>query len=205
MTVIELDKKHLIGHGTVRYCFQHPHDKRFVIKVAANNGKEEQQANIKEFKGYQYLKRRHSGQQLDSVSHCHGFVDTDHGSGLVCDCIRDADGTIAKTIWDLVVYQEECDVDQIVAVVSRFCEMLEERRIWLFDLNLKNIALAREFDNSLRPVAIDLKGRYDNCEFIPLSSYFGFFARKKLERRCRQLIGRIPLDRARRYEYQKGL
>ena len=61
----------------------------------------------------------------------------------------------------------------------------------LFDLNLKNIALSRQSDNTYRPIILDLKGRYDNKEFIPLSSYIGFLARKKRARRVQQLIERI--------------
>jgi hypothetical protein len=179
----------LINRGRGRLCFRHPTDRSLVVKVAAGAGTAQQAANLKEWKGYRDLVRRHG--TLPFISQCHGFVATDHGTGLICDCIRDRDGTIARTIYDIIVYDDDCDIDLIMVVAEAFGRSLIERDIRLFDLNPKNIALSRGAAGDYRAVALDLKGRFDNNEFIPFSSYIGFFARKKMRRRTRQLLERI--------------
>lgn len=187
--MIMLDDTLLIGRGRLRSCYHHPEDQRLVIKVPSGPEKAQVQANHKEMKGYRFLLQRHG--RLDCISHCHGFVETSHGQGLVADCIRDSDGTISPTIWDALHSPDRCDLNEILAVTGQLCAGLAEKDIWLFDLNLKNIALSRQPDNTLRPIILDLKGRYDNNELIPVSSYIGFLARKKRNRRVRQLLERI--------------
>ncbi len=186
---LHLDERLLLGRGQLRACYHHPDSPELVVKVAAGQAKVQLQANHKELKGYRFLLRRHG--RLEWVSHCHGLVATTLGEGLVCDCIRDVDGTISRTIWDHIHSPEEPDLSFLLAIAGQFCRYLEEKDIWLFDLNLKNIALQRQADGVYRPVFLDLKGRYDNNEFIPFSSYIPCLARRKRRRRARQLLSRI--------------
>ncbi|MCA1787554.1 MAG: hypothetical protein LC657_16395 [Desulfobacteraceae bacterium] len=190
----------LINQGRTRACYRHPSDRGLVIKVPVGDKKEQNRSNIKELYGYQALMR----EQIDlfCISHCYGFVSTSLGRGLVCDCIRDDDGAISKTIWDIIVYQEVCDVAYIQKVTDDFCRFLIQRDTRLFDLNLKNIVLRLQNDGSYQPFAIDLKGRFDNKEAIPVSRYFSYFAKKKMIRRTRQLIERILFFRNIRKELQ---
>jgi hypothetical protein len=190
----------LINRGRGRLCFRHPADRSLVIKVPAGTGNADQSANRKEWQGYRDLIRRHG--RLSCISHCHGFVATDRGTGLVCDCIRDAHGAIARSIYDIIVFDDACDIARVLAVAETFGRYLLEQDIRLFDLNPKNIALVVEQDGDYRAVALDLKSRFDNNEFIPLSSYVGFFARRKMRRRTRQLLERIRFFHEHRDRYR---
>ena len=190
----------LINSGKVRVCYQHPANPDLVIKIPVGKKRKEKQANIKELKGYQVLMREHV--DLFCISHCYGFVSTDRGKGLVCDCIRDDGGSVSKTIWDVIICQEECEIEYVQKVAEELCSYLISRDIFIFDLNLKNIALRLQKDMTYQPVVLDLKGRYDNNELIPWSSYISYFARRKLARRCRQLIDRISTFREQRTEFQ---
>ncbi len=194
-----LGDKLLINRGRGRLCFRHPAERSLVVKVPAGGGAD-QAANRKEWRGYRELIRRHG--RLSCISHCHGFVATDRGTGLVCDCIRDARGVIARSIYDIIVYDDTCDIEQVLAVADSFGRFLLERDIRLFDLNPKNIALVLQRDGSYRAVALDLKGRFDNNEAVPLSSYIGFFARRKMRRRTRQLLERIRFFYDHRVSYR---
>ena len=198
--MIVLDNRLLINQGRTRICYQHPGDKDLVVKVPCGNKKTDNRSNITELRGYQALMR----EQIDlfCISHCYGFVTTSLGKGLVCDCIRDDDGAVSRTIWDIIIYQDDCDVDHIKAVVNVFCRLLMQRDTRLFDLNLKNIVLKLQNDGVYAPFAVDLKGRFDNKETIPVSSYSRYFARKKMDRRRRQLIERISFFREKRVEWQ---
>lgn len=188
-TPIVLNDDLLINRGQLRHCYRHPTDPGMVVKVPSGTRKDQLEANLKEYRGYQDLLRRHG--RLACISHCLGLTATSRGQGLLCECVCDEDGTIAKTIWDLIVYQKNCDLERILKATRKFCSYLIEHDIRLFDLNPKNIALSRMNDGTYRPVALDLKGRFGNNEFLPLSSCIAFLARKKMERRSRQLVERI--------------
>lgn len=190
----------LINQGKTRACYRHPTDRGLVIKVAVGDKKALNRSNLMELRGYQALMR----EQIDlfCISHCYGFVTTSMGKGLVCDCIRDDDGAISRTIWDIIVYQDDCDIAYIQQVTADFCRFLTQKDTRLFDLNLKNIVLKRRNDGGYQPFVIDLKGRFDNKETIPISSYVRYFAQKKMARRTRQLIERISVYRNMRRQLQ---
>lgn len=186
---IHLSDKSPLSKGMERRCYLHPNDPRLVVKVPLHSGVSECQANEDELRGYQLLKEDNI--TLDFISHCYGFISTDLGKGLLCDCIRDDNEEVSKTIWDVVIYQEECDIEYVLKVINKFCSFLIINRVWIYDLNLKNIVLQRKADGSYHPYIIDLKGRSANTEFIPISRYIPYFALRKLKRRTRQLIERI--------------
>ena len=196
--MITLDDSLLVGQGTLRACYQHPDDETLIIKVGRPDRSGGIDANRKEFLSYQKIRQRHD--KLEHISHCHGFVETDRGQGLACDCIRDSSGEISQTIWDIVVHDDDCDIDNILEVARTLCDYLIAQDLFLFDINLKNIVLRQSRDNKYRAYAIDLKGPYDNKEFLQLSSRITYLGRKKLKRRTRQLLERIVQYREQREE-----
>lgn len=187
--MILLKDTDFIGEGTLRACYIHPENPGLVIKVPVGEKKGKELANLKELKGYHALMREHV--DLSCVSHCYGFVSTSHGKGLVCDCIRDDDGAISKTILDVITAKTGCDFEYIYNVAGGLCNTLKSKNIFIFDINLYNVVLRSRFDGTYQPYIIDLKGRYANNEFLPLSSYIRYFSKKKLERRCQQFLVRI--------------
>jgi hypothetical protein len=187
----------IINKGRERICFVHPHRPEYVIKVSRRKDSTHP-ANIQELRGYQLLVKK--GKDLSRISHCHGFITTDRGTGLVCDCIRDFDGAISKTVWDMVVFEDDCDIEHLLAVLKKFCDFLIANHIWVFDINLKNIVLQKVSRTTLQPYIIDLKGSYVNHSLIPLARYVPYFARKKMIRRTTQLLQRVVAFRSRREE-----
>ncbi len=109
---ILLSDKSPLSKGMERMCYVHPNDPNLVVKVPLHTGVNECQANEDELKGYQLLKEDNF--RLDFISHCYGFISTDLGKGLLCDCIRDENEEVSKTIWDVVIYQEECDIEYVL-------------------------------------------------------------------------------------------
>ncbi len=189
--MIYLTENLLVGRGTLRACYLHPDRAELIVKVPLTDNAGGDDANSKELKSYHALSRTHP--ELNHISHCHGYLETDKGRGLVCDCIRDHGGAVSKTIWDVVVHQENYDMDYLLSVVGRFCDYLIAEDIFLFDINLKNIVLQVQADTTWQAWAIDLKGPYDNKEFLQLSSRIRFLGRNKLKRRTRELLERIVL------------
>ncbi len=195
--VVSLPDTLIINKGRERICFVHPRRPEYVIKVPRRNDGTNP-ANRDEWRGYQLLLKE--AKDLSCISHCHGFITTDRGTGLVCDCIRDFDGAISKTVWDMVVFQDDCDMEELLAVLETFCTFLIANHIWLFDLNLKNIVRQKVSQTTFQPYVIDLKGRYVSHSPIPLTRYFPCFARKKMIRRTTQLLQRVVAFRGRKEE-----
>jgi hypothetical protein len=179
----------VINFGKTRVCYEHPSDPNLVVKTALKGDNDGELSNEKEMKAYKSLMISHI--DLSCISHCYDFASTNRGKGLLCQCIRDDDGSISKSLWDIILYQDDCKLDYIQEVTSRFCDHLIEKNVFLFDLNLKNIVLQLQHDGTYKPYAIDLKSRFDTKEFIPFSKYSKYFARKKLIRRTKQLVDRI--------------
>lgn len=194
--MLSLDDELLLGLGTLRACYLYPGHPELVIKISLQGKEAGHRANFNEFKSYKQMVAK--GRDLSRVSHCHGLVETNLGQGLVCDCIRNEDGRIAPTLWEMVIYDDGLDLPLIKEYVADFCEYLVGEDLFLFDLNLKNIVMQKGAQSQLNVLAIDLKGPYDNREFLKISTYIKPLGRRKLRRRTRQLLSRITEYRNRR-------
>ncbi|HKJ65211.1 MAG TPA: YrbL family protein [Desulfopila sp.] len=200
-TAVELHDELIISLGRERICYRHPENDGYIIKIEQDKGVGRTSMNDKELEGYRLLQQEVT--DISFVSHCHGYVDTTLGRGLLCDCIRDHDNAVSRTIWDIIVHEENCDIDAVLTTARKLCDLLMSGRIWLFDLNPKNIALKRLADGGFKAYVIDLKGRSENKELIPVSRYIEYFSLKKLQRRSEQLLARIEDYHQRREELRK--
>ena len=194
--MIILDKSLLINQGTVRACYHHPHKSKQVIKVPTGNKKDRDKANSIELEGYQTLIQQHKN--ITCISRCYGLEETNMGLGLICDCIVDADGAVSKSILDLIHSENALDIAYLTKVIKDFTDFLLKENIYIFDLNVKNIVIQQQADGAYTPIIIDVKGASELKEFIPLSRYIPYFKKRKLARRCRQLLERTELSWQRR-------
>jgi hypothetical protein len=168
-------------------CYLHPQDPAKVIKIVRKKPAFwKQDANQKEWRHYLYLKQRHA--KLDFTATYHGFVETNLGRGLVSDCIRDSDGSVSARLEDVLANPGRYDLAAMAKALDRICQTIITNNIQLFDLNRYNLLIQILPDGSCNPISIDIKGRYNNYELIPISTYIPFFSRRKLRIRCRQLM-----------------
>ena len=184
--MIHLHDKDRIAVSKTRDCYLHPEEPGLVIKIAKRpSGRFRRNANHQEWQSWRYLRERFG--HSDYFVICHGFVETTLGEGLMFDCVRDADGKVSRRLAQ-VLPDPAYDPDQVEDAVSGFCRYLMDRQIPLFDLNPFNILIQVLPDGNYRPVSIDTKGKFNNYETIPVSSYIPFFARRKVRRRCARLM-----------------
>ena len=87
-----------------------------------------------------------------------------------------------RKIYDLAAVEKE---------LMRFCRILIQKNIQLFDLNPLNVLIRIRKDGSYEAVSADIKGRYANYELIPISTYIPFFSRRKLNIRTNELLTRF--------------
>ncbi|MCP4340235.1 MAG: hypothetical protein GY799_15425 [Desulfobulbaceae bacterium] len=169
-----------------RACYLHPEDTDKVIKIVRQKTtSRKKNANWQEWQHYHYLLKQHG--KLDFINECYGFIETDLGEGLVWQCVRDGNGEISNTITNIMKSPDGYDLGKVERVLDRFCGFLIEKNIQLFDLNPLNVMIRICPDGSYQAVSADIKGRYANHEFIPISTYIPFFSRRKLTRRCKEL------------------
>jgi len=180
----------MLAEGKLRKCYLHPEDDNKVIKIAKKQRLSSADSNQQEWKHYRLLKKKYKNP--DFIIKCHGFIETNEGEGLMFDCIRDYDDGISKTILDILSYgKNNYDEAKVFSTVDDFCRFLIKNNIQFFDLNLSNIVIKIFLDNSYKAFAVDIKGRYANYEFIPISTFIPFFSRKKLKRRSKELMLRM--------------
>lgn len=184
--MIQLHNDNLIARGRSRDCYLHPEDRRRVIKISTMKRRRRRDSNWKEWKHYQHMMKKHG--PMDFISHCYGFVDTNLGPGLVCDCVRDYDGEISKTLFQISTGDYQYDTLRIEKALSRYVDKLIANNIQLFDFSLPNIVIRITGDGGYHPVSIDLKGRFNNREFIPVSTFIPCMSRRKLARRGKRLL-----------------
>lgn len=176
--MIELTDDLLFAQGSSRKCFQHPDDLHKCIKIGLKEW--ECPATAHEVNYYRMLQKRKPNLDYLGLPKFYGYKDTNLGKGGVFELIRDEDTQeVSRTLYD---YRESGDI----AKNSQFWEkVLAEFRTWLkkhsivANFHHDNICAKRLADGSIRLIAIDGIG---HGEFIPVSDYLPFMARRKLER-----------------------
>jgi PhoP regulatory network protein YrbL len=157
--------------------------------------------NRSELRAYRRLQRRF-GEATDGVfAACHAIVDTPSGPALRCDCVRDANGAPAPSLYRCLFGEDandrRYDADALCAAVDRFEAWLLLHRVPLFDLNSGNFAIVEtQRLTSSEParldlVCIDLKSLASGKEVLPLSRWLPGMMRRKVQRRAQRLRLRI--------------
>lgn len=186
--LLVLHESDKIAESKTRHCYLHPDTPDKVIKIIVDLKEQKKRidSNIKEWRYYQRLIKMPIS--LDFIPDYYGFVNTNKGRGLVSECIRDFDGSISVRLQEVVSHRVNYNLSQIEDKLEKLSRFIINNNIQLFDLNRYNILIQVLEDGSYNPVSIDLKGPYNNYEFIPFSTYIPYFSRLKLERRGKRLM-----------------
>jgi PhoP regulatory network protein YrbL len=157
--------------------------------------------NRTELRAYRHLRRRLGAATDGVLATCHGIVDTPSGPALRCDCVRDADGVPAPSLYRCLFGEGEndrrYDADALCAAVDRMEAWLLLHRVPLFDLNSGNFAvvetqrLASGQPARLDLICIDLKSLVSGKEVLPISRWVPVLMRRKIQRRTQRLRQRI--------------
>lgn len=188
--MLNIQDQEPIALSATRECYLHPEHPDKVIKIVRKAPVfRKRDANWQEWRHYRHLQKRHG--YLDYIPECYGFIETSRGRGLVFDCIRNYDGNISERLDKVLKEPAGYDLPAVLEALKQLCRAITEKNVQLFDLNTFNILIQILPDGGYHPKTIDIKGRFNNYELIPVSSYIPFFSRRKLARRCRRLIDRV--------------
>lgn len=185
-TILELSPESEIAKGATRRCFLHPQNPNILIKIEKD---EKSKSNIWEAKYYGEVAEKYG--EVTGITKLFGFVDTNLGKGLMVEAVRNADGGLSRRIADIVENPDKVghwSLEKVYAAVQELTDRLIAMDIRQFDLNMGNIVIREDEKGNYTACIIDLKGPYDNKEHIPLSSWFSFFAKRKMKRRSEKLL-----------------
>ena len=189
--------------GGTRRCYIHPEDASRCVKVlrpdrtpsarravATGWRRFKRLANFddqrKEIEAYRRLKR--SG-QLDytHVPRFYGTVDTDQGVGIVTALFRNFDDGFPRNLEELLPLGT---TDALERAIDEFKQWLRRELFLTRDLLPHNIIAVADSPERYRLVVVDGIG---NSEFLPLSHWFKWSARAKIERKIRKFDYRVRI------------
>ncbi len=175
--MLYIDRTTLIGRGRHRECYKHPEDQNLCIKITVKDSPLE----IKRGKKYYRHLQKH-GISWEMISRYHGDVETDLGQGAVFDLIMDHDGTVAKSLEYYLSSDEQTEkyFSSLSDALCRLKKYLLQNRIVTMDIKPYNILCQMDASGIARLVLID---NIYNSEFIPVSNYCRFFAKRKIDRK----------------------
>ncbi len=195
----ELASLEPFARGGNRLCFVHPDDRAMCIKVRRPDFTLEDcrrkkgfprnlrplscfDDNLEEYKVIKHLLESRGDLIFKHIYRCDGFVDTDMGTGLATELVRDADGQISLSlkqyIWEYG-YRDECR--RAVAELINFWKtyLIPSR-----DLLTHNVLVQQGSDGQIiRLVVIDGLGSPQLFPFDWLPrSYRQYYVSKKVAR-----------------------
>ncbi|MDL4915160.1 MAG: YrbL family protein [Enterobacterales bacterium endosymbiont of Blomia tropicalis] len=188
MVRLELNSTLYIAKGRHRECYLHPDDDRLCVKIiynATNSGLKESR---REQAYYRFLEKRNIDWSV--LPACHGKVETNLGTGMVFDFVRDFDGKPSRTLEHYLHHEFFDGLNNPVfcnALAALKVDLLKNRIISM-TLKSKNILYRKESAETGRLVIVDNIG---NSSLIPVASYSDFFGKRKIERTWARFINSL--------------
>ena len=147
---VHLELTTLIGSGNDRHCWRHPLDDALCVKVA--KPEQERPQNDIDYHYWCHLQKRNI--RSKHMPHVHGWVSTNHGLGLVCEMIRQPDGSPSPMLLDAVMGRQ-ISREHAVALVEQAFDWLIQYKVILADHDVDNMLVRQGRDGQHHLVFID--------------------------------------------------
>lgn len=168
----------IIGSGHERLCLQHPTDVTRCIKVSRlrEGGRQQNRIDASYFSS---LSRR--GVPFDHLPHCHGWVSTVHGRGLMFDRITGPTGGTALTL-DRALRDGHVDCTATAKLLDELYAYLDANALVFSDASLSNLVVGQTPEGALRLYVIDGLGARQYGLKLWLHERVLWLARRKLHK-----------------------
>lgn len=190
--------------GGTRLCFLHPNDPTKCVKVlrtdrtprlrrARTKGLKRFRSlkhwddQYKEVQAYEHLVKKSTPKIWEHIPEFFGQVQTDLGVGIVTRLFRNANGEYPRNLEEEIPSGLDASLAQ---AMENFKSWLREELVITRDLLPHNIIVVRETAEFCRLVIVDGIG---NSEWIPVSTWFTWFARRKIARKIKKFDYRVQL------------
>jgi len=201
--MIKLQETSPFAHGNHRAVYRHPSNPARCLKFMTEDFKENNrwkksswlsklvrprryyQDNDAELHFSKQVKKRIGNEISTFIAEAHGYVDSDLGSILEVDLIRDHDGEISLSLKEYL-YRKGMTPECQIALDS-FWDQLEKN--WIFVHGRPdNLSVSQASDGSCQLYAID---GYAFGQFIPLAKWFRKDQKRLLNKRKRNQAKKI--------------
>ncbi len=201
-----LQLKHLkpFAVGGTRRCYIHPEDSERCVKVLRPDRTPEARRALekgwrrfrnlkgfddqwKELKIYRRLNAKQNPRIWEHVPRFFGTVDTDQGLGIVTELFRNHNGDFPGNLEQVL---PDGMNQGLRAAFDEFKSWLREVLFLSRDLLPHNIIAVENDPEQYRLIIVDGIG---NSEFIPVSDWFRFLARQKIERKIKKFDYRTSI------------
>lgn len=182
--MLHLENHLLVGRGTERLCYRHPHNSELCVKVTHNH-KNDKQQNVKDYHYYRKLEKR--GIDWSHLPRCHGWVETSLGLGLVFDLLQDTEGKPLQSITHIMADQR-IDYSDLEEPLEQLKNYLKNNIIFTSDLRENNIVCLIKNGKPSHLYIIDGLGDRD---FIKLAAVLPPLGKAKVDRQWRRFMKRM--------------
>ena len=148
MTQIILNEDLIFAEGGRRHCFIFPDDPDKCIKTLGEKGNPASRRrkdslhkrfrplsmfddNLRELKAFRKLELNHE-EVWNHFPRCYGLEQTNRGTGIVCDLIRDEDGGISQTVRQYV--ENTGKTQALLSALEEFFSLLRRRVVLTRDI-----------------------------------------------------------------------
>ncbi len=184
--MIQLSESDYLAEGYARTCYFHPENENLCIKI----GKPEVEKShlYKEINYYKKIKNKQIATfDYPFYAMYHGVIDTNLGEGFVYDLIRnETNQEVSKTLLNYISMKKDNPIEDAVfneALKSLKAQMIKHK-VFASDLRPRNICCKLLKNGTMQMIIIDGIGHRD---FFPVADWFGFFAKRKVERRFQSI------------------
>lgn len=201
-TAVKLDQLTPFAIGGTRLCFVHPDDSNKCIKVLRADRTPQTRRQLtkgikklrpakhwddqqKELSAYRHLLARETPTLWRHIPEFFGSVETDLGLGIVTRIFRNFDGNFPRNLEQEVPKGID---DSLKNGIENFKSWLRQELVVTRDLLPHNIIVVRDSSQHCRLLIVDGLG---NSEWIPVSTWFRSFARRKIERKIAKFEFRL--------------
>lgn len=178
----------LIGKGNERLCYQHPHMLDKCVKVTFNQKKSRVNESDIEFKYCRRFLKSHTSSHSIPLAFAHELIETNQGTGLLCDLIRDYDGQISKSL-DHYRSENQLSQSSIDKALTELLNALVKYAVCITYVHDRNILVQYLNEHEYRFVLID---GFGSTNTIPVGYWSKRFARKQTTRRFLKRYQNLP-------------
>ena len=172
----QLDENQLLGFGKHHRCYRHPGDDSLCIKILQPD--RHRKVLRREISYYNHLLERNIDWR--HIARFHGEVSTNLGVGAVFERVRNADGSTACSLSQMLkAGAPPLDPAGLAAEINQVMDYIYRQAIVLSDFNLRNLLWQVNAGTKHRLVIVDGIGHND---FIPLCEASRRFAQRKIIR-----------------------
>ena len=180
--MINIDKSDFVGKGNHREVYKHPDAPQRCLKVNISSDltSREKREELREKSYYSFLQKK--GVSFTMLPAYYGDVETNLGTASVFDLMSNTDGSTSKTLGHYLKSEEltQQNYDGLLSSLTRLKDYLLSQKIIVRGLAHRNIVCQRNDSGIYNLAIVDNIG---NSEFIPISSYVGFLAERKIHKK----------------------